>query len=97
MLKMTGIKLKKIHDIDVHLFLEKGMRGGVLYISKGYSKSDENTDIIYWDMNNLHGTVMSFDYFPYEGLRFLSEEEIKRFHLGSMGKNSKILSFKIKF
>ena len=32
MLKMTGIQLEKINNIDVHLFLEKGMRGGVSYI-----------------------------------------------------------------
>ena len=32
MLKMTGVRLGKIHDIDEHLFLEKGMRGGVSYI-----------------------------------------------------------------
>ena len=34
MLKMTGIHLEKINNIDVHLFLDKGMRGGVSYISK---------------------------------------------------------------
>ena len=34
MLKMTGIQLEKVSNIDVHLFLEKGMRGGVSYISK---------------------------------------------------------------
>ena len=33
MLKMTGIRLEKINNIDVHLFLEKGMRGGVSFIS----------------------------------------------------------------
>ena len=33
MLKMTGIQLGKINNIDVYLFLEKGMRGGVSYIS----------------------------------------------------------------
>ena len=31
MLKMTSIRLEKINNIDVHLFLEKGMRGGVSY------------------------------------------------------------------
>ena len=35
MLKMTGIKLEKIHDLDMYLFLEKGMRGGISYISQG--------------------------------------------------------------
>ena len=52
MLKMTGIQLEKINNIDVHLFLEKGVRGGVSYISKRYSKSDDNTEIMYWDANN---------------------------------------------
>ena len=59
MLKMTGIQLGKVSNIDVHVFLEKGMRGGVSYISKRYSKSKKDTDIMYWDMNNLYGTVMS--------------------------------------
>ena len=90
MLKMTGIKLEKINKIDVHLFLEKGIRGGVSYISKRYSKSSDDISIMYWDMNNLYGTVMSFDYLPYEGFRFLSKEEIKRFDLGSVSENSKI-------
>ena len=58
MLRMTGIKLEKINNIDVHLFLEKGIRGGVLYISKRYCKSDENTNIMYWGANNLYGFSM---------------------------------------
>ena len=29
MLKMTGIELQKIDNTDMHLYLEKGMRGGV--------------------------------------------------------------------
>ena len=47
MLKMTGIQLEKINNIDVHLFVEKGVRAGVSYISKRYSKSDENNEIMY--------------------------------------------------
>ena len=47
MLKMTGIKLEKIHNIDMRLFLEKGMRGGTSYISKRYSKSDQNNTILF--------------------------------------------------
>ena len=70
MLKMTGIQLEKIDNIDMHLFLEKGMRGGVSYISKKYSKSDENTDIMYWDKINLYGWAMIQD-LPYGGFKFL--------------------------
>ena len=58
MLKMTGIKLEKVDNTDVHLFLEKGMRGGISYILKSYSESDENTEIMYWDANNLYGWAM---------------------------------------
>ena len=90
MLKFTGIPLEKVDKYDVDLFLEKGMRGAVSYISKRYAKSDENTDIIYWDMNSLYGTVMSFNYLPYGGFKFLSDEEIKVFGLYSIPENSLI-------
>ena len=89
-LKMTVVKLEKIDNVDVHLFLEKGMRGSISYISKRYAKCDENTEIMYWDMNNLYGTIMSFDYLPYGGFKFLSEEEIKVFDLSSIAENSLI-------
>ena len=38
MLKMTGIELELTSDIDKHLFTEKGMRGGISYIAKRYSR-----------------------------------------------------------
>ena len=87
MLKMIGIKLEKIDNIDVHLFLEKGMRDGVSSISKRYSKSDENTDIMYWDANNLYGWAMIQD-FPYGGFKFLNEKEVNDFDLDSNCSNS---------
>ena len=58
MLKMTGIELQTIDNIDVHLFLEKGMRGSISYISKRYSKIDKSKTIMYWDPNNLYGWAM---------------------------------------
>ena len=36
MLKMTGVELELIDDIGVHLFIEKGMTGGISYIAKRY-------------------------------------------------------------
>ena len=38
MLKKTGIELQLISDIGMHLFIEKGMRQGISYIAKTYSK-----------------------------------------------------------
>ena len=37
---MTGIELELISDIDIHLFIEKGMRGCTSYI---YNKANVNT------------------------------------------------------
>ena len=37
---MTEIELDLISDIDMHLFIEKGIRGGISYISKRFSKAN---------------------------------------------------------
>ena len=37
---MTKVELEKISDADMHLFIEKGMRGGISYINKRYSKAN---------------------------------------------------------
>ena len=39
MLKMTEIELEFISDIDIHLFIEKGMRGDISYIAKRHCKA----------------------------------------------------------
>ena len=88
MLKRIGVELEKINNIDMHLFLEKGMGGGVSYISKRYSKSDENNTIMYWDANNLYGWAMIQD-LPYGGFKLLTREEIDKFDL-NISENSPI-------
>ena len=40
MLKTTAVKLEKISDIDIYLFTEKGLRGGISYIAKRYSQAN---------------------------------------------------------
>ena len=75
MLKMTDIKLEKISDIDMYLFIEKGTRGGISYIAKRYAKANNkyinyydqeqlSTFITYLDKNNLYGWAKS-KYLPY--------------------------------
>ena len=69
-LKMTKIELEKINDLDKYMFFEQGMRGGVSYINKRYSKANNKyypdydkekpeKYVLYLDMNNLHGCAMS--------------------------------------
>ena len=70
MVKMTRIEFDLISDIDMHLFIEKGMRGGICYIAKRhnkannkymkrYDRSEEKKYITYLDANNLYGWAMS--------------------------------------
>ena len=93
-LKMTGVELELISDIDKHLFIEKGMRGGVSYIAKRHSKikdcdNKENKFIIYWDANNLYGWGMDQS-LPYGGFDWLTKKETNKLDLDSISVNSSI-------
>ena len=96
MLKMTGVKLEKISDIDKYLFIEKGLRGGISYIAKRYAKANNkymndydpekpSTFITYLDMNNLYGWAMS-EYLPYGEFEWL--ENIDEFDKNSINEKS---------
>ena len=90
MLKMTGVELEKISDIDQYLFIEKGTKGGVSYIAKRYAKANnkymcdydsnkKSTFITYLDKNNLYGWAMS-EYLPYgefEWLKNVDELDVR--------------------
>ena len=39
MLKLIKVELEKVSDPDKYIFIEKGMRGGISYINKRYSKA----------------------------------------------------------
>ena len=43
MLKMTGVKLEKLFDTDMYLFIEKRLRGGIAYIAKRTVTQIRNT------------------------------------------------------
>ena len=69
-LKITGQRLELLHDYDMLMMFESGIRGGITHISKRYSKAnnkymkDFNSEktskfIQYLDANNLYGWAMS--------------------------------------
>ena len=89
MLKMTGVKLQTISDINVHLFIEKVMRGGISNICKRnalannkylkiYDSNKKSTFIIYWDANNLYGWGMNQP-LPYSDFNFLTKKKLMSF------------------
>ena len=43
MLKMTGVRLEKIVNIDMYLSTENRLKGGISYIAKRYSEANKNT------------------------------------------------------
>ena len=98
MLKMTGVKLEKISDIDKYLFIEKGLRGGISYIAKRYAKANNkymkdydpkkpSKFITYLDMSNLYGWAIS-GYLPYVGFKWL--KNVDEFEVNSISEKSTI-------
>ena len=69
-LKETGQQLQLLHDYDMLMMFEQGIRGGITHISKRYTEANnkymknynpekESTSIQYLDANNLYGWAMS--------------------------------------
>lgn len=94
-LKMTDVKLELITDIDLHLFIEAGIRGGVSTITRRFAKSNIPGEaeydpeqppehLIYWDANNLYGWAMS-QYLPICGFHWLDCDEINSFDVNRIG------------
>ena len=70
MLNMTKVELELMSDEGMWLFFRKGTGGGVSYIPKRYSKTNnkylnsydpkqESKYFTYWNTNNLYGYPVS--------------------------------------
>ena len=99
MLKKTGVKLELLTDINMHLFIENSIRGGVSMISNRFSQanntylpecydgSKESSYILPLDANNLYGYAM-VQSLPVDSFRWLSDDEILQFDVNQVPDDS---------
>ena len=99
MLKMTGIKLELMTDVDMFQFIEKGLLGGISYIANrhgeannkymsGYNSEKPSKYIMYLDANNLYGWAMP-QYLPTGGFRWMTEKQIQKVNLAACTEDRK--------
>ncbi|XP_039278288.1 uncharacterized protein LOC120350099 [Nilaparvata lugens] len=84
MLKLTKIELDLIHDYNMYLMIEKGIRGGISQCITRYSKANnkyiknynpnkKQNYLFYIDANNLYGWALS-QKLPYKDLQFINSD-----------------------
>ena len=89
LLKYTKIDLELLTDMDMYLFIEKGMRGGISMVSKRHAKANNpyttdydskitNNYIMYYDANNLYGWAMKQP-LPYSGFKWYDMTDKSKF------------------
>ena len=87
MLKMTGVDIELLSDLDMLLMIEKGIRGGISIISnrygeannkymKDYDKTKPSKFLMYLDANNLYGWAMS-QKLPLNGFKDMTNKELE--------------------
>ncbi|CAH3016600.1 unnamed protein product [Porites evermanni] len=87
-LKETGQQLQLLHDYDMLMMFEQGIRGGITHISKRYAEANnkymkdynpgkESTFIQYLDANNLYGWAMS-QQLPTHGFKWMKDITLEK-------------------
>ena len=96
-LKMTGVQLELLSDIDKILMVEAGIRGGISQISNRYEKANnpylEDYDpskkkkfLLDLDANNMYGWAMVHE-LPVRDFVFMDKREVERFDIMSVPEN----------
>ena len=92
-MKMTGVELSLLKDIEMYNFLEMGIRGGISVISQRHARADNRyctsvrgseNYLLYIDANNLYGWAMS-QKLPISNFEWyqITEDEIRCFEPSS--------------
>jgi len=86
LLKITKVEIELLTDVDQHLFIERGLRGGVSMVSKRYAKANNplvdgydssklTNWIMYLDSNNLYALALS-RYLPLSDFKWVEPNKL---------------------
>ena len=76
MLKLTGIELELLMDLDMHLFFERQIRGGVSTAFHRFDPTQPSKFVMYFDANSLYATAMC-EPLPVGDFKWMKDDELR--------------------
>jgi len=86
-IKQLENPIELITDPEMYNFFDKAKRGGMTFVNKHHAISDEETELLYVDANNLYGLALS-QKLPYSNLEWVDDKDFSEI-LRKCGSNFK--------
>ena len=97
----TKVKLEIPRDVDMHIFIDRGLRGGISMVANHFARANNPALKEFWDpvkqrsyikfvdANNLYGWAMS-QYLPTGGFKWMRSKELLKGQLKHGGGEDKL-------